>query len=107
LEPRFPHKPQSGPTGPLLAAAVYFAILPCAPARQSGCTALSCAFVRGIKSGNIRQTAVFVDPNVRLGVREVVVQGKRASFRTVIVHSVHNSILPHIFERKLAILHEG
>ena len=46
----------------------------------------------------------FVVPNVRLGVHEVVVQGERGSLMTVIVHFVHNIILPHIFERKLYLM---
>ena len=34
--------------------------------------------------------------NVRLGVLEAAVEGKRGSFMSVSVHSVHNNILPHI-----------
>ena len=39
-------------------------------------------------------TAVFVVLNVRLDVREVVMEGKRDSIMSVMIHSVHNNILP-------------
>ena len=44
-------------------------------------------------------TVVVVALNVRLGVREVVVETTRGSFMSVIVPSVHNTIPPHIAPR--------
>ena len=38
----------------------------------------------------------FVVLNAGLGNRDALVEGKRGSFMSVIVHSVHNNIVPHI-----------
>ena len=38
----------------------------------------------------------FVVVHAGLGVRDALVEGKRDSFMSVIVHSVHNNTVPHI-----------
>ena len=64
------------------------------PAHARPCLSTGWALNRRFEE--IVGTAVFVVQNGGLGVCRAFVQGKRGSFMSVMVHSVHNNIVLHI-----------
>ena len=66
------------------------------PPFAQACTCPSTEWALPLFSGFFR-TAFFVVLNAGLGVFDALVEGKKGSFIiSVIVHSVHNNIVPHV-----------